>query len=185
MAARLGVSQRFAPVSQSGLSLTDRVAPRIFALHPRPPILCGHGDAAGQQATARWATRAITVLHREVLTLTLPDGLDPADWLTTKGDQGLVTFSRGGCLTDIEHVRAQPAGALLAKHELNRAMGATRRHTLTSRPTWSPKSLPSASAHSPRNSPANLRYRVLPPLPETCWQNSSTALAQKAERPRS
>lgn len=78
----------FAPVSQSGLSLTDQVAPRIFALHPRPPILCGDGDTAGQRATAAWAQRAIRAYHREVLTLSLPDGLDPAEWLAHHGTPG-------------------------------------------------------------------------------------------------
>lgn len=66
-AARTGTSHLLAPVSQSGLSLTNQVAPRIFALHPRPPILCGDGDEAGQRATAAWAIRAITGYHREVL----------------------------------------------------------------------------------------------------------------------
>lgn len=127
-AARLGVSQRFAPVSQSGLSLTDRVAPQIFALHPRPPILCGDGDAAGQHATARWAARAITVFHREVLTLSLPDGRDPAEWLAQDGDLALITFSRSGCLTDEENVRARPAGALLARYELDHAMATASPH---------------------------------------------------------
>jgi DNA primase len=127
-ASRTGVSRLFAPVSQSGLSLTDRIAPRIFALHPRPPILCGDGDAAGQRATAAWAERAIRVHHQEVLTLALPDDLDPAEWLTRHGDAGLITFSRCGCLDDHTHVRAQPAGALLARRELDRAMGIARHH---------------------------------------------------------
>lgn len=127
-AARAGASHLFAPVSQSGLSLTDRVAPRIFALHPRPPILCGDGDAAGQRATAAWALRAIRSYHREVLTLTLPEGLDPAEWLARHGDAGLPTFARPGCLDDHTRVRAQPAGALLARSELDRAMDTARCH---------------------------------------------------------
>jgi nucleotide-binding universal stress UspA family protein len=98
------------------------VAPRFFGLHPRPPILCGDGDEAGQQATAAWVDRAMRVHHREVLTLSLPSGLDPAEWLQQEGDLGLVTFSRAGCLDDDEHVRAQPAGALLARCELDRAI---------------------------------------------------------------
>src|SRR5207244_5433021 len=93
---------------------------------PRPPILCGDGDEAGQQATAAWVERAMHVYHREVLTLTLPDGMDPADWLQREGDLGLVTFSRAGCLDDDRYVRAQPAGALLARRELERAMQIAR-----------------------------------------------------------
>ena len=127
-AAQVGASHLFAPVSQSGLSLTEQVAPRIFALHPRPPVLCGDGDTAGQRATAAWALRAIRTHHREVLTLTLPDELDPAEWLAERGDAGLLTFARGGCLSDHAHVRAQPAGALLARHELDHAMDLARRH---------------------------------------------------------
>lgn len=60
--------------------------------------------------------------------MTLPDGQDPAEWLTRDGDAGLVAFTRNGCLDDHEHVRAQPAGALLARHELDRAMELARRH---------------------------------------------------------
>jgi DNA primase len=127
-AARVGASHLFAPVSQSGLSFTDQVAPRIFATHPRPPILCGDGDTAGQRATAAWAQRAIRTHHREVLTLTLPDRLDPAEWLARHGDDGLLTFARPDCLDDHTHVRAQPAGALLARHELDRAIDIARRH---------------------------------------------------------
>ncbi len=127
-ASRVDASGLFAPVSQSGLSLTDRVAPRIFNLHPRPPILCGDGDAAGQRATAAWAQRTIRTYHREVLTLTLPDGLDPAEWLAQHGDESLLTFARSGCLDDHAHVRAQPAGALLARHELDKAMTVARQH---------------------------------------------------------
>ena len=124
--ARLGASNRYAPCSQSGLSLTDRVAERFFALHSRPPVLCGDGDDAGQKATVAWVQRAMCTYHREVLTLTLPNGMDPAEWLQQRGDRGLIAFTRAGCLTDADNVRPKPAGALLARYELDRAMTVAR-----------------------------------------------------------
>jgi DNA primase len=125
-AARVGASSSFAPVTQSGLSLTDHVAPRIFALHHRPPVLCGDGDEAGQKATVAWVDRAMRIYHREVLTLTLPDGMDPAEWLKRQGDLGLVSFTRTGCLDDEQRVRPKPAGGLLARYELARAIACER-----------------------------------------------------------
>lgn len=125
-AARVGASHKFAPVTQSGLSLTEKAAPTFFALHHRAPVLCGDGDAAGQQATEAWVARGMRVYHREVLTLTLPDGMDPAEWLANEGDLGLIAFTRAGSLTDEDNVRPKPAGGLLARHELARAIDIAR-----------------------------------------------------------
>ncbi len=125
-AARAGASHHYAPLTQSGLSLTDRVAPTVFGLHPRPVVLCGDGDPTGQQATAAWVDRAMRVYHREVLTVTLPDRHDPASWLAQHGDTGLLAFTRPGCLNDHDHMRPRPAGGLLARHQLSQLMDAAR-----------------------------------------------------------
>jgi DNA primase len=125
-AARVGASTKLAPCTQSGLSLTNQAAAKFFGLHHRPPVLCGDGDGPGQKATEEWVDKAMRIYHREVLTLTLPQGLDPAEWLTKQGDLGLITFTRHGCLADDENVRPKPAGGLLARRELHRAIEIAR-----------------------------------------------------------
>lgn len=121
-AARAGVSEHFAPCSQSGVSLTAQVADRVAAISPRPPIVCGDPDPAGISATARWARSTMTGLHREVLTVTLPQGTDPLDWLAGQGTIGLLAFSSYGCLDDVDHLRPTPAGGVLARQEFTAAL---------------------------------------------------------------
>lgn len=114
VAARAGMLEHFAPVSQSGISLTPGVADRVAKISPRPPIVCGDSDEAGMVATARWASETMTRSHREVLAVTLPEGLDPLDWLKREGPIGLLAFSSWQCLADEDHVRPRPAGGVLA-----------------------------------------------------------------------
>lgn len=125
-AARVGASNRFAPCSQSGLSLTDQVAPQFFGLSKRVPILCADSDGRGRAATLAWVTNAMTRHHREVLTVDLPDGMDPAEWLAAEGDLGLIAFSRPGCLNAGKELRPTPAGGMLARHEVQTALEAAR-----------------------------------------------------------
>ncbi|MFC6042708.1 toprim domain-containing protein [Nocardioides hankookensis] len=127
-AAAAGMSEHFAPVSQSGLNLTRAVAQRVAAISARPPIVCGDPDPSGQAATARWATSTMTGLHREVLAVTLPAGMDPLDWLRREGPVGLLAFSSYGLIDDGRTAPPRPrsAGALVATRELDAALDAAQ-----------------------------------------------------------
>ena len=114
VAAAAGVLEHFAPVSQSGVSLTPEVAERVCAITARPPIVCGDADPPGMVATARWATSLMRTQHREVLALTLPAGSDPAAWLVEQGPGGLAAFSSWNCLEDNDRLRPRPAGGAIA-----------------------------------------------------------------------
>ena len=120
-AATAGVVDHFAPLSQSGVSLTPQVLGRVAAITARPPIAVGDSDTAGRGATARWAEAMMTGLGREVLTVQLPEGLDPADWMTQRGREGLMAFSSWNCLDDADHLRPRPAGGVLALEALRAA----------------------------------------------------------------
>ncbi len=120
-AASAGVLEHFAPVSQSGVSLTPAVAERVCAITPRPPIVCGDADSAGMLATARWATSLMRTQHREVLALTLPAGADPASWLGEHGASGLAAFSSWDCLDDRDRLRPRPAGGAIAAAAIDAA----------------------------------------------------------------
>ncbi|GAA1835981.1 hypothetical protein GCM10009795_096460 [Nocardioides hankookensis] len=127
-AAAAGMSEHFAPCSQSGLSLTPAVAHRVAAISTRPPIVCGDPDPSGQAATARWATSTMAGLHREVLAVTLPAGMDPLDWLRTEGPVGLLAFSSYGLVDDDSTASPRPrsAGAVVAIRELDAALDAAQ-----------------------------------------------------------
>jgi len=125
-AATAGVSAKFAPCSQSGLSLTTKVAPVFFGLSDSPPLVCADGDLAGRTATEKWARLAMGTYHREVLCLALPGGKDPAEWLSEHGTAGLATFTRQATYNTVVGVpavsMAHPvhAGEFLAAAELAR-----------------------------------------------------------------
>ena len=107
-ASTSGLSAKYAPVSASGVRLSDEPIDTILGLHPKAPVLAADGDQAGRDANLEWAAR-IALRHRESVVTTWPEGHDPASWLATHGEDGLVAVTRKGCLD-------APAGDLRPRH---------------------------------------------------------------------
>ncbi|WAX55142.1 CHC2 zinc finger domain-containing protein [Jatrophihabitans cynanchi] len=117
-AAAAGLSRRYAPVSPSGTALTDAQARLVLAISPMPPVVCGDGDAPGQAASATWA-RTLVRHGREAFATLLPDGHDPASWLTEHGASGLAAFTRSDRASQpVGSVGRIPAAGLLADQVL-------------------------------------------------------------------
>lgn len=80
---RGGIAEAVAP---NGTALTERQLELLWRLDPSP-ILCLDGDAAGQKAGIRAATRALPLLgpERTLSFVTLPQGQDPDDLVNSGG----------------------------------------------------------------------------------------------------
>jgi DNA primase len=80
---RAGIAEAVAP---NGTALTEAQLERLWRLDPSP-ILCFDGDAAGQKAAIRAATRALPHLRpdRTLRFVELPAGQDPDDVIRTGG----------------------------------------------------------------------------------------------------
>jgi len=92
VAAKAGRSSTFAPVTSSGLALSDAQLRAICSIHPGRIVLAGDGDRAGREASARWATDLLG-LGRESLITDWPDGHDASSWMAEHGTQGLVALT--------------------------------------------------------------------------------------------
>ncbi|MCM8729994.1 DNA primase [Hephaestia sp. GCM10023244] len=81
--AQTGIDEAVAPL---GTALTEGQLERLWRLAD-VPILCFDGDAAGQKAAIRAATRALPMLApgRSLAFVTLPEGLDPDDLVRQRG----------------------------------------------------------------------------------------------------
>lgn len=81
--AQAGIEEAVAPL---GTALTEHQLERLWRITD-VPILCFDGDAAGQKAAMRAATRALPLLApgRSLSFVTLPDGLDPDDLVRQRG----------------------------------------------------------------------------------------------------
>ena len=108
-AAEAGRLDEFAPVTASGLGLSDSQWDQILALHDRAPVIAVDGDQAGQATAARWAAAAAE-RGRETAVTTWPAGHDPASYLEAHGAGGLQALTREGCLD------ADPAAGLRPHH---------------------------------------------------------------------
>lgn len=91
-AIRSGQPDRFCPVTQSGRELSPTQLDRILAMHAAGPILAFDGDAAGREATRRYAIEVVRRGRRASATV-LPDDHDPASWLSLRGADGLGVWS--------------------------------------------------------------------------------------------
>jgi DNA primase len=91
-----GEPAMFAPVTASGVTLSNAQAHAVLALHPTPPIIALDGDAAGHEGTDRWLTALSVERGRIALVTRLPDRVDPAEWLHHEGVAGLRAFDRRG-----------------------------------------------------------------------------------------
>jgi hypothetical protein len=96
-AVRSGRAGLFCPLTQSGRELSSRQLEYVLNLHAAPPVIGFDGDAPGRESSLRVALAA---LHKgsEVMVTILPDGDDPATWLTKQGCAGLAAFVRQGAL---------------------------------------------------------------------------------------
>ncbi|WP_315760367.1 DNA primase [Sphingomonas sp. Y38-1Y] len=81
--AQAGFGEAVAPL---GTALTEQQLERLWRMAD-VPILCFDGDAAGQKAAIRAATRALPMLApgRSLSFVTLPGGQDPDDYVRSAG----------------------------------------------------------------------------------------------------
>jgi DNA primase len=118
-AATSGLSVKYAPVSASGLRLSDEQIDTILGLHPKAPVLAADGDQAGRNANLEWAAR-IALRRRESVVTTWPEGQDPASWLAAHRDNGLCAITRKGCLdAPPDDLRPRHCGAVLTQGALD------------------------------------------------------------------
>ncbi|WP_126172882.1 DNA primase [Altericroceibacterium xinjiangense] len=85
--AAAGIEDAVAPL---GTALTERQIELLWRLVERP-LLCFDGDAAGQRASFRAATRALPLLRpgHSLGFVTLPEGLDPDDLVKRDGAEAM------------------------------------------------------------------------------------------------
>lgn len=81
-AAEEGLTDRIAAVTASGVTVSSAQAEQVLALSDNPPRIALDGDQAGRDGTDRWLTALSLDRHRPTLVTTLPEGTDPAEWLT-------------------------------------------------------------------------------------------------------
>ena len=118
-AASAGLSAKYAPVSASGVRLSDEQLDAILNLHPKAPVLAADGDQAGRDANLEWAARII-LRHRESVVTTWPEGHDPASWLAGRQVDGLAAVTRRGCLdASSNDLRPRHCGAMLTRGALD------------------------------------------------------------------
>ena len=85
--ANAGIVDAVAPL---GTALTERQIELLWRMVERP-VLCFDGDAAGQKAAMRAATRALPLLRpgHSLGIVRMPQGLDPDDFLIERGKAAL------------------------------------------------------------------------------------------------
>lgn len=85
--AQVGFAEAVAPL---GTALTEHQIERLWKM-VEVPILCFDGDAAGQKAAIRAATRALPLLRpgHSLAFATLPAGQDPDDLLRSSGKRAM------------------------------------------------------------------------------------------------
>jgi DNA primase len=104
--AAAGIADAVAPL---GTALTERQLEMLWRL-VETPVLCFDGDAAGQRAAMRAATRALPMLRpaHSLRIVTLPAGLDPDDYINKHGAAAMErALGEGRTLLDMlwEHER--------------------------------------------------------------------------------
>jgi DNA primase len=80
-AVRAGLAGRLWPITQSGRELSGAQVEQILVATDRPPLLALDADTAGREATER-LIRAFADRHRSATKARLPEGHDPASWLS-------------------------------------------------------------------------------------------------------
>lgn len=85
-------AQMFAPCTANGVTVSASQAKAVVSLRPSPPVIALDGDRAGREGTDRWLKALCLDAGRPAMTVRLPDGVDPADWLSERGTAGLAAF---------------------------------------------------------------------------------------------
>ncbi len=117
-AARAGQCDRFAPVTTSGVTVSEAQSDAVLAMHHQPPVIALDPDQAGREGTRRWLHLLALTRRRLAMITDLPAGSDPADWMSKQGVPGLAAFDR-------THLAPRHPGRVhphLPGHELVQAM---------------------------------------------------------------
>jgi DNA primase len=104
-AIRVGRSDWYCPITQSGRELSAKQLRYVLSLHDQPPLIAMDGDETGRSSNQRLVAAGAN-LGRQVLVAPLPDGQDPASWLAGRGPSGLAAFERASL------GRPTPAGSM-------------------------------------------------------------------------
>jgi DNA primase len=106
-AAAAGSLDRFAACTTSGVAVSRVQAIKVLTITRNPIVIALDGDDAGAAGTTRWADMLVTQLGGRAESVRLPAGVDPADWLATRGCSGLDAFQ-----SQVKVMRWQPAPAV-------------------------------------------------------------------------
>jgi DNA primase len=87
-AIRVGKSDWYCPVTQSGRQLSLQQLRYVLNLHDHPPLLAMDADQPGRESNAR-LQEVVAALGKRANVVDLPDGHDPASWLAANGADGL------------------------------------------------------------------------------------------------
>lgn len=111
--AQAGIERAVAPL---GTALTERQIELLWRYTPEP-LCCFDGDGAGQRAAARAADRVLPLLTagRSLRFITLPDDLDPDEYIKEHGKASLEEFLK----TQYRPLFKQLWGMLLANRPLD------------------------------------------------------------------
>ncbi len=92
VAAIAGRVDAITPVSGLGTAVSADQADAVVARATGHIVIALDNDPAGLQGTQRWVDAVCRDRQRAALVTQLPDGLDPAAWLATRGPDGLAAF---------------------------------------------------------------------------------------------
>lgn len=95
VAAAAATSNRLAefwPCTANGVSVSAAQARRVTTSGAAKVVIALDGDTAGTEGTQRWIDAVCRGQRRPAMLTRLPDGLDPADWLSQHGALGLAAF---------------------------------------------------------------------------------------------
>lgn len=166
-AARAKRLEEFWPCSTNGVTVSPTQAERVVGLRADRIVIALDGDTAGAEGTQRWVNAVSRDLGRPVMVTRLPDGLDPADWLTAHGYPGLSAFDPKPWVPSTEVTPRQPG------HELVRAIAARGGDPLQETvDTVVPLAL---LAKSPREA-AHLLAQVEDEMTQHGWDPQTTAI---------
>jgi DNA primase len=118
-AAHSGRTADFAPCTASGIAVSEPQAAMVVALAAGSVLLALDADQAGVDGTRRWLAALAFQHQRPAAIATLPDGLDPAEWLARTGHLGLLAFDASAAQPGIS--APHQAGRELVQLSLTRA----------------------------------------------------------------
>jgi DNA primase len=91
-AATSGRLRQFWACTANGVSASAAQARRITTSGATSVVIALDADAAGTQGTQRWVDAVCRSQRHPAMLTHLPEGFDPADWLTQQGPRGLSAF---------------------------------------------------------------------------------------------